>query len=59
MNRNWIARYYNWADDIIGEEKFYDRSEQEAFNEAMGLMPYDCNDFTVTSLNDNNETNKV
>lgn len=19
MNRNWIARYYNWADDIIGE----------------------------------------
>jgi hypothetical protein len=44
---NWIATYYNKKDEIIHVEVFENRTEHEAENEAMGLMPLECEDWTL------------
>jgi len=44
---NWIARYYDENDNVIHTETFKDRTEYEAENEAMGLMPDGCEDWTL------------
>ena len=46
--KNWIARYYDKHNNVIGTETFENRTEHEAENEAMGLMPTNCEDWTLT-----------
>jgi hypothetical protein len=46
---NWIATYYNKNNKIIHIEVFKDRTEHEAENEAMGLMPRNCDDWSLVS----------
>jgi hypothetical protein len=43
---NWIATYYK-KNKIIHTENFENRTEHEAENEAMGLMPENCDDWTL------------
>jgi hypothetical protein len=50
MYKNWIARYYDGIDNIIRTEKFYNRTEGEAENEAIGLMPDNCEDWSLVPL---------
>jgi len=38
MNRNWIARYYNWADDIIGEAKDDIKIREQQLRQDMMLI---------------------
>lgn len=45
--RNWIVRYYDKKDKLIGSHTIKDRTEHEAENEAMGDMPYECEDWTL------------
>lgn len=56
---NWTATYYNEKDEVIGEESFNDRTEHEAINEAMGLMPDNCYDWTLTEKIENNEKDNL
>ena len=47
MKKDWIATYYDKNDKVIHTEEFKDRTEHEAENEAMGLMPRECEDWTL------------
>ena len=47
---NWIAIYYNKKDKVICKEKFFDRTEDEAESEAIGLMPKNCHDWSLIPL---------
>jgi hypothetical protein len=47
--KDWIVRYYNKKDNLIGSHIIRDRTEQEAENEAIGDMPYDCEDWTIVA----------
>ena len=46
--KNWIVRYYDKRNNLIGSHIIKDRTEPEAENEAMGDMPYECDDWTLT-----------
>lgn len=45
--KNWIVRYYDKKDKLIGSHIIKERTEQEAENEAIGDMPYECEDWTM------------
>lgn len=47
MKQNWIATYYDKKDRVICTEPINDRTEHEATNEAMGLMPAKCEDWSL------------
>jgi hypothetical protein len=47
-SKNWIVRYYNKKDKLIGSAVIKDRTEHEAEDEAIAYMPYDCDDWTLT-----------
>jgi hypothetical protein len=48
--KNWIARYYNIDGKELGIETFNDRTEHEASREATGLMPHDCEDWSLMEV---------
>ena len=50
--KNWIATYYDKDNNIIGVETFEDRTDHEAENEAMGLIPDNCEDWTLVPKKD-------
>jgi hypothetical protein len=50
MTNNWIATYYDKEGGIILTETFIDRTEHEADSEAVGLMPYDCEDWSLQPI---------
>ncbi len=45
--KDWIVRYYDKKDNLIDSFIIRDRTEHEAENEAMGLMPYECEDWIL------------
>ncbi len=45
--KDWIVRYYDKKDNLISSHIIKDRTEHEAENEAMGDMPYECEDWTL------------
>jgi hypothetical protein len=45
--KDWIVRYYDKKDNLIGSHIIKDRTEQEAENEAIGDMPFECEDWTI------------
>ena len=47
ISHNWCATYYDKNNKVLCKEKFYDRTEHEAENEAMGLMPTNCDDWSL------------
>jgi hypothetical protein len=46
-SKDWIVRYYNKKDDMIGSHIIKDRTEHEAEREAVADMPYECTDWTL------------
>jgi len=46
-NKNWIVRYYDKKNNLIGSHIIKDRTEHEAENEAMADMPDNCDDWTM------------
>ena len=55
--KNWIVRCYDKKDVLIDSFKIKDRTEHEAENEAMALMPPETEDWTMmpedwTPIND-------
>jgi len=50
MYKNWIARYYDGVGKIIKTKKFRNRTESEAENEAVDLMPSICEDWSLIPL---------
>jgi hypothetical protein len=50
MYKNWIARYYNKNNKVIHTEKFSNRTEHEAENEAGSLIPIKCTDWTLVPI---------
>jgi hypothetical protein len=54
---NWvityIVTYYDIENDVIDTEIIIDRTEHEAEREAIGLMPFECEDWTLTKIEDN------
>lgn len=50
-SRNWIVRYYDKNNKLIGEHKIIDRTEHEAEKEAVADMPYECDDWTMMPIN--------
>lgn len=48
--RNWVATYYDKDNNEIGNEFFQDRSEDEASREAIGLMPSNCDDWSLEGV---------
>jgi hypothetical protein len=47
ISKNWIVRYYDKKDSLIGSHTIKDRTEHEAENEAVADMPYECEDWTL------------
>ena len=47
---NWIATFYDEDNKVIYDEIFYKRTEKEAEKEAMGLMPPNCDEWTLQEL---------
>jgi hypothetical protein len=47
IRKDWIVRYYNKKDKLIGSHVIKDRTEHEADNEAVADMPSDCEDWTM------------
>jgi len=48
---NWHARYYDGTgNEVLHTENFYDRTEDEAESEAIGLMPDGCEDWSLIPL---------
>ena len=45
--KDWIVRYYDKKDKLIGSHLLKDRTAHEAENEAMADMPYECEDWTL------------
>jgi hypothetical protein len=50
---DWLATYYDIEDDVIDTVTIKDRTEHEAEREANGLMPFECEDWTLTKIQDN------
>jgi hypothetical protein len=51
MYKNWIAKYYDGVgNEVTHTEKFFNRTEGEAEKEAIGLMPDNCEDWSLTPL---------
>jgi hypothetical protein len=46
-SKNWIVRYYDKKDDMIGSHIIKDRTEHEAEEEAVADMPDECTDWTL------------
>ena len=47
IRKDWIVRYYDKKDKLIGSHVIKDRTEHEADNEAVADMPLDCEDWTL------------
>jgi hypothetical protein len=45
--KNWIVRYYDRKDELIGSQIIKDCTENEAETIAVGDMPDDCEDWTL------------
>lgn len=45
--KNWIVRYYDKKDNLIDSHIIHDCSEQGALDEAIGDMPFECEDWTL------------
>jgi hypothetical protein len=41
---DWIVRYYDQEDNIISEHSIKNRTENEAFKEAIADIPLNCQD---------------
>jgi hypothetical protein len=50
-SKNWIVRYYDKKDDMIGSHIIRDRTEHEAEKEAVADMPDECTDWTLMPKN--------
>ncbi len=46
--KHWIVRYYSRTGKHLNDMMIYDRTEHEASKEAIGDMPYDCEDWSMT-----------
>ena len=46
-HKDWIVRYYDKKDKLIGSHVIKDRTEHEADNEAVADMPSECEDWTM------------
>ena len=44
---NWIVNYYDKNNKMISSHVIENRTEHEAENEAMGDMPYNCDDWSM------------
>jgi hypothetical protein len=47
--KDWIVRYYNKKDTLIGSHIIKDRTEHEAEEEAIADMPLECEDWTLVA----------
>jgi hypothetical protein len=45
--KNWIVRYYDKKDKLIGSHMIKDRTDHEAQEEAIADMPLNCEDWTL------------
>jgi hypothetical protein len=45
--KDWIVRYYDKKDNLIGSHIIKERTENEAENEAIADMPLNCEDWTM------------
>lgn len=45
--KNWIVRYYDKKDKLLGSHMIKDRTEHEAEEEAIADMPLECDDWTL------------
>jgi len=45
--KNWIVRYYDKKDKLLGSHMIKDRTDHEAQEEAIADMPYNCEDWTL------------
>ena len=52
-NKNWIVRYYDKNDVLISSHIIKDRTEHEAENEAIADMPFNCEDWTMVTVEEN------
>jgi hypothetical protein len=46
-SKNWIVRYYDRKNVLIGSHLIKDRTENEAESEAVADMPDNCDDWTL------------
>lgn len=44
-SRNWIVRYYDLKNKLVGEHKIIDKTEYEAEKEAIKVMPKECDNW--------------
>jgi len=47
ITKDWIVRYYDKKDKLIGSHVIKDRTEHEAEEEAIADMPLECEDWTL------------
>jgi len=47
--QDWIVRYYDKKDNLIGSHLIKSRTEHEAEEEAIADMPYECEDWTLVA----------